>query len=187
LVNPGANNLFDYLDGEYAVSTNFQRHTVRLWTVYQMPWGISTSLSYAYGSGNRFSASIPTAPYGKTGTNRLNLTAAGGATNAITVPEAALDRWNGPAVIASGAVIPRNALEGTPFHKVDLRLTKDFRLAGTAKVSLIGEVYNLFNHANYTAYFNQLSATAAATTARFGQPSSAGVSRQGQLAFRIGW
>jgi hypothetical protein len=82
-------------------------------------------------------------------------------------------------------VLPRNALEGLPYSKVDLRITKDIKLGATAKVSLIGEVYNLLNHANYGGYVTQLSATSAATTARFGQPSSALISRQAQLAFRF--
>jgi len=125
--------------------------------------------------------------YGKPGTNRLNLTATGGPTNAITIPAAVLDRWEGPAVIGSGAVIPRNALDGTSFQRVDLRLTKDIKLAARVHAALIGEVYNVFNHANYTAFNTQLSATNAATTAKFGQPSAADIPRQGQLAFRIGW
>jgi hypothetical protein len=187
LVTPSANNQFDYLDGEYATSTQFQRNTLRAWSVYQMPWGLSAALSYAYGSGNRYNTTIATAPYGKTGANRLNLTAAGGPTNAITVPEAVLDRWGGPAVIPSGAIIPRNSLRGLAYSKFDLRLTKDIRLGPSLKASLIGEVYNLFNHANYTGYVTQLSATSAATTARFGQPSNASIPRQGQLAFRIAW
>src|SRR5262249_32923924 len=135
---------------------------------------------------NRYNTTIATTPFGKTGSNRLNLTETGGATSAISVPEAVLDRWQGPAVIASGAVIPRNALEGLPYSKFDLRLTKDVRVGGM-KASLIGEIYNLFNHANYTGYVTQLSATSAATTARFGLPSAASISRQGQLAFRIAW
>jgi hypothetical protein len=153
-----------------------------------MPWGVS-ALSFVYGSGNRHNATIATAPYGKTGSNRLNLTAAGGATSAITVPAAVLERWQGPSVIESGAVIPRNALEGLPYSKFDLRLTKDINLSPSLKASLIGEVYNLFNHPN-TGYVTQLSATNAAnaaTTARFGQPSNASIPRQGQLAFRIAW
>jgi hypothetical protein len=117
----------------------------------------------------------------------LNLTAAGGPTGAITIPDAVLDRWDGAGVIGSGAIIPRNALEGLPYSKFDLRLTKDIRLGPAMKASLIGEVYNLFNHENYIGYITQLSATSAATTARFGQPSQASISRQGQLAFRIGW
>jgi hypothetical protein len=59
------------------------------------------------------------------------------------------------------------------------------RLHGTMKVSLIGEVFNLFNRANYSAFRTSLSATAPATTALFGQPSGAQVSRQGQLAFKV--
>jgi hypothetical protein len=189
--NPSANNPFDYLDGEYATSTDFQRNTIRAWTLYQLPFGISTSVSYFYGSGNRYAASIAATPYGKTGTNRLNATATGGTSPTITVPAAVADRFNGPAVITSGTVIPRNALEGLPLHKVDLRLTKDIALYKTVKVSLIGEVFNLFNHANYGSYNTTLSPTNAATTALFGTPAqntgNAYVPRTGQLAFRFGF
>ena len=86
---PGQNNPFDYLDGEYATSTDFQRNTLRMWALYRMPWGISTSVSYFYGSGNRFNAAIARRRYGKPGTNRLNLTAAGAPTNAIVIPATA--------------------------------------------------------------------------------------------------
>jgi hypothetical protein len=186
---PTANNPFDYLDGEYATSTEFQRNTIRAWGLYQFPWGIATSVSYFYGSGNRFNATIAATPYGKTGNNRLNLTNTGGAANTITIPAAVADRFNGPTTITSGMVIPRNALEGLPLHKVDLRLTKDIRFVGTFKASLIGEVFNLFNHANYGSYNSTLSATNAATTALFGTPAqntnNAYVPRTGQLAFRL--
>jgi hypothetical protein len=189
--NPTANNPFDYLNGEYATSTDFQRNTVRLWTLYQFPWGVSTSVSYFYGSGNRYAATISSTPYGKTGNNRLNLSNTGGPAAAITIPAAVLDRWNGPAVINSGDVIPRNALEGLPLHKVDLRVTKDIRIVQRAKISLIAEVFNLFNHANYGSYNTTLSATSAATTALFGTPAQNGgnayVPREAQLAFRIGF
>ncbi|MBI1876152.1 MAG: hypothetical protein HYS05_19985 [Acidobacteria bacterium] len=186
---PSANNPFNYLDGEYATSTDFQRHTVRAWALYQFPWGVSASASYFFGSGNRFSASIAATPYGKTGTNRLNLTNTGAAAGTITVPAGVVDRFDGPATITSGMVIPRNALHGLPLHKVDLRLTKDIPLPGRLKASFIGEVFNLFNHANYGSYSTSLSATNAATTALFGQPQqnigNAYVPREGQLAFRL--
>jgi hypothetical protein len=196
---PGQNNQFDYLTGEYANSTDLQDHTLRLWTLYRFPLGISASVSYFYGSGQRFAAGIAGAPYGKPGTNRLNLTAAGGATNAIVIPTTATlangdvidiaSRFAGNSTIASGETIPRNALVGLPLHKVDLRLTKDIKLVGTTKISLIGEVYNLFNHHNYGSYNLTLSATAPATTALFGQPlqntGNAYVPRQAQFAFRV--
>jgi hypothetical protein len=184
LVTPPANNQFDYLDGEYATSGNFQRNTLRVWTIYQLPMGFSAALSYGYGSGNRSNATIATAPFGSR-LERLNLTWRRAATSAIVIPTAALDRWQGPAVINSGDVIPRNALEALAYSKMDLRVTKDIKLGATAKVQLIGEVYNVLNHANYGGYVTQLSATSAATTARFGQPSSAQIPRQGQLAFRF--
>jgi hypothetical protein len=172
---------------------------LRLWTLYRFPLGISASVSYFYGSGQRFAASIAGAPYGKPGTNRVNLTAAGGATNAIVIPTTATllngdvipiaSRFEGNSTIASGETIPRNALVGLPLHKVDLRLTKDFKLVGTTKISLIGEVYNLFNHHNYGSYNTTLAATAPATTALFGQPTqntgNAYVPRQAQFAFRL--
>jgi Carboxypeptidase regulatory-like domain len=184
-----ANNPFDYLNGEWATSVDFQRSTLRTWALVQLPYGFSTSVTYFYGSGNRFNDSIATAPYGKTGTNRLNLTATGGATNAIVIPAAVLDRWTGPAVINSGDVIPRNALGGLPLHKVDVHLTKDIKLAGSTRVQLVAEVFNLFNHANYGSYNTSLSATSAATTALFGTPNqntgTAFVSRQAQLGFKV--
>jgi hypothetical protein len=184
-----ANNPFDYLDGEWATSVDFQRHTLRTWALVQLPYGFNTSVTYFYGSGNRFNNSIATAPYGKTGTNRLNLTATGGPTSSIVIPDAVLDRWDGPAVITSGMVIPRNALEGLPLHKVDLHVTKDVKLAAAARVQLVAEVFNVFNHANYGSYNTALSATSAATTALFGTPNqntgTAYVSRQAQLGVKF--
>jgi hypothetical protein len=52
------NNQFDYLTGEYGNSTDLQDHTLRLWTLYRFPVRISASLSYFYGSGQRFAAAI---------------------------------------------------------------------------------------------------------------------------------
>ena len=188
-VSPTESNPFDYLAGEYATSTDFQRNTVRAWGLYQFPWGISTSVSYFYGSGNRFAASIAATPYGKTGTNRLNLSNTGGPAGTIVIPAAVADRFDGPSTVVSGTVIPRNALEGLPLHKVDLRVTKDIRFVGTFKATLIGEVFNVFNHANYGSYNTTLSATNAATTALFGTPAqntnNAYIPRMGQLAFRL--
>ena len=184
-----ANNPFNYLDGEWATSQDFQRHTVRGWGLIQLPWGLNASASYLFGSGNRFPNSIATSPYGKTGTNRLNLSGSGGSQPSITIPAAVLDRWHGPTVIASGDVIPRNALEGLPLHKVDLHVTKDVRLGGSLRVQFIGEIFNVFNHANYGSYNTSLSPTSAATTALFGTPSqntgTAYVPRTGQLALRV--
>jgi hypothetical protein len=187
--SPGANNQFNYLDGEYATSTDFQRHTARAWAIYQFPWGLSTSVSYFYGSGARFNATISATPYGKPGSNRLNLLTSGAAAPSIVIPADIAARFDGPSVITSGTVIPRNALEGLPLHKVDLRVTKDMKIYGTLKGSFILEIYNVFDRANYGSFNTTLSATNPAQTAAFGQPvqnlGNAYVPREGQLAFRL--
>ena len=187
--SPGANNQFNYLAGEYATSTDFQRNTLRAWLIYQLPLGFNVSVSEFYGSGTRYAATIGTTPYGKPGSNRLNLLPTGAAAPTIVIPAAVADRWDGPTTITSGTVIPRNALEGTPLYKTDLRVTKEIRIYKTLKGSLIGEVYNVFNHANYASFNTTLNPTNAAVTAVFGQPvqntANAYIPREGQLAFRL--
>jgi hypothetical protein len=187
--SPGANNQFNYLAGEYATSSDFQRNTVRAWLIYQLPWGFNVSVSDFYGSGARYGATIATTPYGKPGSNRLNLLPSGAPAPAIVIPADIAGRWDGPSTIASGTIIPRNALRGLPLYKTDLRITKDVPIAGKLKGSLIAEVYNVFNHANYGSYNTSLSPTNSAVTAVFGRPvqntANAYVPREGQLAFRL--
>jgi hypothetical protein len=186
--SPGANNQFNYLAGEYATSTDFQRNTVRAWLIYQLPWGFNVSVSDFYGSGARYAATIATTPYGKPGSNRLNLLPTGAQAPTIVIPADVTGRWDGPLVIPSGTVIPRDALEGLPLYKTDLRLTKEVPI-GRLKGTLIAEVYNVFNHANYGSYNTTLSPTNAAVNAVFGQPvqntANAYIPREGQLAFRL--
>ena len=172
-----ANNQFDHLDAEWARSIDFQRNTVRVWGMYQLPWGFAVSGVYMYGSGNYYATSHGTRPYGKPGTNRLNLGAP------VTIAEDVRSRFEGPEVIGTGEVVPRNALRGLPIHKVDFRVTKDVSLGGSAKVSLFAEVFNAFNHANYGTFVGQVN------SASFGEPrATAGngyVPRSGQLGFRF--
>jgi hypothetical protein len=81
--------------------------------------------------------------------------------------------------------IPRDALMGTPYNRMDLRLTKTVKLQGALRAQLFLEVFNVFNYANYTAFNTTLSPTAAATTAAFGKPTADDIPREGQLGFRF--
>jgi hypothetical protein len=170
------NNPFDR-EAEWARSTSFQRNTVRVWAMYRLPWGLSVSSVYFYGSGNYYGGTISGAPYGKPGTNRLNLGAP------ITIPEGMRDRFDGPDVIGTGEVAPRNALRGTPLHKVDLRIQEEIKLAGSVRLQLVGEIFNLLNHKNFGSFVTQIN------NVRFGQPNqnlgNAYVPRSGQLGFRL--
>ncbi len=175
-VNGSSNNQFDSVDGEWARSTAFQRNTLRAHGSFSLPYDISASVIYMSGSGNYYATSIATSPYGKPGTNRLNLG------NPITIPASVRDRFDGPDVIATGTVIPRNALKGLALHKVDVRLSKRLRL-GRASVTGLAEVFNLFNHKNYGDFNGQVdSANFGNVTASSG---NAYVPRSGQLGLRI--
>lgn len=181
-IGSSANNPFDNLAGEWARSTDFQRHTVRAYWLYQLPWSFSVSGVYFYGSGNYFPTTLSSLAYNGGGANRLNLGAP------IVIPAAAQERFDGPAVIGTGDVVPRNALQGFSLHRVDLRLAKDFSLGGGVRITGIAEVFNLTNHANYGSYVTTVD------SASFGQPvavasfsgiGTAYVPRTGQLAFRV--
>src|SRR5581483_8279065 len=115
-----ANNQFDQ-NGDWAPSSDYQRDTLRANGIINLPWHVTLAGSYFYGSGNLYNATTSSKPFSKPGTNRLNTGAP------IVIPAAVLSRWDGPAVIATGAVWPRNALEGLPLHKVDMRATKTIK------------------------------------------------------------
>jgi hypothetical protein len=170
-----ADNPFDQ-DADWATSAGFQRHTFRSNGIVRLPWQFSVSGSYFHGSGARFNPTSSLRPYSKPGTNRLNTGAP------ITIPAAVLERWDGPAVIATGTTWTRNGLRGLPLHKVDLRATKTVTVSNVS-VELLAEVFNVFNRKNYGAY------NATITSASFGQPVSTGgnayVPRQGQLGVRV--
>ncbi len=171
-----ANNQFD-LDAEWAPSGDFQRHTLRANAIYRLPWDISVSGLYFFGSGNQIATTLASQPYGKPGTNRLNIGAP------ITVRASMVDRFDGPSVIGTNQVVPRNALRGLPLHKVDLRLTKDVRFGPNIRLSLMAEVFNLLNHKNYGSYNGQVDSTT------FGDPrqntGNGYVPRTGQFGFRF--
>jgi len=172
----GADNQFD-LGADWSRSQEFQRDTFRANGIVNLPWQMTVAGSYLYGSGNYYNASLSGRPFGKPGTNRLNIGAP------ITIPAAVLDRWEGPAVIATNTAWPRNALRGMPLHKVDARFSGRLGKVDGVSVTLLAEVFNVFNWKNYGNYNTQLD------SASFGQPvassGNAYVPRSGQVGFRL--
>ena len=170
-----ANNQFN-LDDDWSRSTDFQRDTFRANGIVNLPWQSTIAASYFFGSGAYYNATLSGAPYNKPGTNRLNLGAP------IAIPAAILDRWEGADVIATGSVWPRNGLRGLALHKVDMRVSKSIK-AGGVNVTLLGELFNVFNRKNFGSFTTQLDSV------NFGKPTAnsgnAYVPRTGQLGFRI--
>ncbi len=145
------NNPFDP-DADWARSTEFQRHTLRFNGIWKLPYDLSVSGAYLFGSGNYYATTYAANPFGGTGTNRY-------VTVPITVNPVALDRFDGKASYLIGEVVPRNALKGLPLHRIDLRVSKDIKLPGGMKLTGIAEVFNLTNHKNYGAYNAQVNST----------------------------
>jgi hypothetical protein len=183
------NNPFDP-EAEWARSTEFQRHTVRFNGIWRLPWDISLSGAYLFGSGNYYATTVALNPYGHTGTTRLN-----SGTTALAIPESLVtsaangdvvpvaERFDGPSSIAPGTIAPRNALQGLPLHRVDFRVSKDVNLGSGIRLTGIAEVFNVTNHANYGTYNGQVG------SATFGQPRqnllNAYQPRVMQLAFKV--
>jgi len=115
-------------------------------------------------------------PFGKPGTNRLNIGAP------IVIPADVRDRFDGPGVIGTGEVVPPNALKGFPLHKIDLRVSKRFRVADV-RLTALGEIFNLSNRNNFGNYVGQVDSP------RFGQAAASSgnayVPRSGQLGVRF--
>ena len=185
------NNPFDP-EAEWARSTDFQRHTVRLNGIWRLPYDVTVSGAYLFGSGNYYSTTVALNPFGHTGTTRLN-----SGTTTLVIPETipvsttnpqtvnVRDRFDGPSSIAPGQIAPRNALRGLPLHRVDVRVSKDINLPNNIRLTGIAEVFNLTNHANYGNYNGQINSPT------FGQPRqnllNAYQPRVMQLAFKVGF
>ena len=88
-------------------------------------------------------------------------------------------------------IIPRIALPGSysfdhGFQSLDVRLSRAFVLRDRWRLSLIGEVFNLYNAANLSGYSNDLTSPAfGQPTARFTQLFGSGGPRAFQLATRV--
>ena len=144
-------NPFDIM-ADWADSSDFQRHTVRANGVWTLPLGFSLSGSFGYGSGNPSSTTSTNVDPLALGTSRIR---------------------------SDLSIIPRNNFMRDPFQTLDVRVSKDFALGGSVKLTGIAEVFNAYNYKRYT--YNTLE-----TSSTFGSINgSDGSPRTGQLAFKV--
>jgi len=67
---------------------------------------------------------------------------------------------------------------------VDMRISRFFNIAGTTRLTVVLEAFNVFNWTNYTAYIGRLNATSGGVSI-FGEPISASNPRQIQIGLRV--
>jgi hypothetical protein len=137
---------------DWAKSTDFQRHTLRFNGIWTMPKGFQLSAYWAFGSPNSsYTPSTNVNPLGDGSTRiRSNL-----------------------------SVILRDSFYGDTFQSLDMQLSKSFRFGERVKVTGIAQVFNLYNHGQYT--YNLLE-----TSAQFGQRNGAAYApREGQLGAKF--
>jgi hypothetical protein len=90
----------------------------------------------------------------------------------------------------NGALLPRNAGQGSPLYDVDTSLQKSFSLGERMKLNLRAEAFNLFNHGNYftrnaTYGNNVVPVSTFGTLTGVGGISQVGPSRMMQFSARI--
>ena len=152
----GINNLA----GEKAYAVTDERHRITLYGAAALPWGFSVAPLYTFGSGVPADTFLPgTAINGASG-SRLPLLPRNALAREVRNSDqlnTIINRWNAlpacPAAfpcLAGGTLqnVPGGINFASPFSSLDLRLRKDIRFGDFAKLSLMGEGFNLLNETN---------------------------------------
>jgi hypothetical protein len=190
-------NLDNWLQNSGPLSNDFTR-IANLAGVARLPWRFELGLNFSYSSAPPLSAYVGGIDFNGDGT--MGDLLPGTTVNAFNrgMGRADLERlvtqFN-PTYAgtkdAQGRSIPRLTLParyalGDNFHALDLRLSRSLVFRERWRLSLIGEVFNLYNKANLTGYSGDLNSAA------FGQPTSraaqvfgSGGPRAFQLATRL--
>ncbi len=84
------------------------------------------------------------------------------------------------------APIDASTIDSSRINIMDIRVSKRIRFGGDRRLELIAQAFNLFNTENLQAQFGAGRVTNA-TSAIFGQITSARPQRQVELALRLHW
>ena len=98
------------------------------------------------------------------------------------------DDYLGGTTTSSGIRTTRPANEWANWYRtVDLRLAKSLYSSNGKKVSVSGELFNLFNWNNNLSYGGTRYTAAGTEVPSFGIPTGAFAARQGQVGMRLDW
>lgn len=152
---------------EWANATDDQRNTLTINSGYQWKYGLAISGLYHFGSGNAFASALSTAsptgyaPYSNRtfASQPVAYQASYGSKScaAATGLSACTYIYNKPNnnkldPTINYYVTARDALYGSPVHRIDSRLQETIHLHDRYRAILALESFNLLNHSNYGNY-----------------------------------
>jgi hypothetical protein len=150
------------LRGEKGYAASDERNRLTVYGLLGMPWGLSLSPLYTYGSGVPADTYVPSLPT-PSRLPILSRNALGRGIGNSNQLNHVIDEWNAlPACPAPAPCNPGGPLEhvpgginfGSPFNSLDLRLVKTIRLTEHQHLELIAESFNLFNNVNVRGFTN---------------------------------
>jgi hypothetical protein len=198
---PPGFNLDNWLENPGPLATDFT-HIANVASVVHLPWRFEMGLNFSYSSAAPFNATIGAGTTGidfngdGTTGDLLPGTTVGafnrrlGRSDLLHLVDQFNQAYAGTTDSHNRAIprlrLPLNYALGDDFHALDLRLSRSLVFRERLRLSLIGEVFNLYNNANLTGFSGDL------TSAAFGQPTAratqvfgSGGPRAFQLALRV--
>jgi hypothetical protein len=168
---------------EWANGTDDQRHTVVVTSQYEWKYGLMISGLYHFGSGLAASSI--------SGNSGVNGYSAGTRTFAAntqpiapgqTCPVAKCVTIYAPmskVYYDAGYgywIIQRDAIRGTPYHRMDVRLQEAVHIKEKYQAIVGMEAFNLLNHANYSSFGGTATSPSTNVSTGYGIPTAAGSS-----------
>ena len=166
--------LADDFGYQYTLSTGDQRHRATASGIVQLGYGFQASGTYFYGSGAFYGAACG-GDYrnllGNLGSSASNTRYCDQAHFATFLPRHTPElQWE-----PGTTILVRNQLQGLPIHRVDMRLTKNIKVTNKDTFDIRVDLFNAFNHANYSGYTSNLA------NASYGLPSQTSVASAGTV------
>jgi hypothetical protein len=202
-VNNGTNfrngfNLDNWLENRGPLDLSDFTQIANVAGVAQLRWGVDLGLNFSYSTAPGFSAYLVGNDFNGDGTTGDLLP--GTTVNAFNrgMDRADLERLiakfntthagtrdaQGRAI--ASVTLPVGYAFGDNFHSLDLRLSRTFAFQERWQMSLIGEVFNLYNKANLSGHTGDLTSAAfGQATSRATQVFGSGGPRAFQLAMRV--
>jgi hypothetical protein len=153
-----------HIAGNRAPAPTDQRHRFNLFGFWQLPFGRGGSSPLNGIARGWLASTIFTAETGRPFSESIGV-------NSVQFLNSDGALYNGFGGLrgqgSAGSFLPtvgRNSIYGDNNYRIDLRLARQFHLAERLRMEILGEAFNIMNHANYNGY-NSTAFNTVATTA----------------------